>query len=38
MDGELLKAFATASAALGRLEGVAQIFPDKMLPIFWSVL
>lgn len=34
MDGELLKALAAASAALGRLEGVAQIFPDKMLPIY----
>ncbi|MYA35614.1 MAG: Fic family protein [Gammaproteobacteria bacterium] len=34
MDGELLKALAAASTALGRLEGVAHIFPDKMLLIY----
>ena len=34
MDGELLKSLAAASAALGRLEGVAHIFPDKMLPVY----
>lgn len=34
MDGKLLKAFAAASAALGRLEGVAQFFPDKMMLIY----
>ncbi len=34
MDGELLKALAEASAALGRLDGVAHIFPDKLLLIY----
>ena len=34
MDGELLKALAAASAALGRLDGVAHIFPDKLLLIY----
>ena len=34
MDGELLKALASASAALGRLDGVSHIFPDKMLLIY----
>ncbi len=33
MDGELLKALAAASAALGRLDGVAHIYPDKLLLI-----
>lgn len=34
MDGELLKALAAASAALGRLDGIAHIFPDKLLLIY----
>ena len=34
MDGELLKALAAASAALGRLDGVAHILPDKLLLIY----
>lgn len=34
MDGELLKALAAASAALGRLDGAAHIFPDKLLLIY----
>ena len=34
MDGELLKALAAASAALGRLDGVAHIFADKLLLIY----
>ncbi len=35
--GELLQALAMASAALGRLDGVAHIFPDKLLLIYSHV-
>ncbi len=34
MEGELLFAFALASEALGRLDGVAHVFPDRMLLLY----
>ena len=34
VDGELLKALAAASAALGRLDGVSHIFPDRHLFLY----
>ncbi len=34
MEGELLQVLAAASRALGRLDGVAHIFPDRMLLIY----
>jgi len=37
MEGELLKALAVASAALGRLDGVSHVFPDRHLFLYCYV-